>query len=255
MIVCESADFGKIKLGNTRYDIWGGFQQYVRGAAQFISGTYIDTTTGRQIALGEGYKAPTRKDIVMRLLESKEAPWLSLVSTLMEGKTWDGQPIRLPVEIADRFIPMVAQDMYELAQERGPALGLPMALPAVFGVGVQTYGSKVPMLGRTPSGKEKIAFRNPPSLGESLVNQATGFKVSSIPEKLRPALVEARERERAEQVEVDKVKQLVLETGKPQWAGNVYVYLDRGVIKTRRRGAKVTPMKVYQQANRPPRQP
>lgn len=136
----RSADFGKIKIGNTRIDIWGGFQQLVRMAAQLISGKYISSTTGKEMTLGEGYKPMTRADIVQHFFEGKEAPIPSFITTLMKGKDITGEDINIPKEIVLRFVPMVMQDMYDLAQD-SPGL-LPVSLLVIFGMGVQTYEEK-----------------------------------------------------------------------------------------------------------------
>ena len=56
----RSADFGKIIVGKTRMDVWGGFQQYVRTAAQFITGATVNATTGKMTKVGVGYKPTTR---------------------------------------------------------------------------------------------------------------------------------------------------------------------------------------------------
>lgn len=134
----RSADFAKIRTGNTRYDILGGFQQYVRLAAQLITGEHISSTTGVKTTLGEGYKPLTRVDIIGRFLETKEAPVVTFALGFLKGQSNLGKDFNVAQEATQRFIPMVVQDMYDLYKERGLE-GMGMAVPAVFGMGVQTY--------------------------------------------------------------------------------------------------------------------
>jgi len=136
----RSSDFGKIKIGNTRIDIWGGFQQLARVTGQLISGKYISSTTGKEMTLGEGYKPMTRADIIQHFIEGKEAPVPSFITSLLKGKDIAGEDINIPEEIGLRFVPMVIQDMYDLAKE-SPGL-LPISLLGIFGVGIQTYEEK-----------------------------------------------------------------------------------------------------------------
>ena len=133
----RSANFGKIIVGDTRLDIMGGFQQYLRIAGQLVSGKYISSTTGKEFTLGEGYKPLTRKEIIYRQLEGKMAPPVSFAKDLLEGTDIEGKPISVPKEIGRRFVPMVVQDIYDLAKE-DPEL-LPLSTLGVFGVGLQTY--------------------------------------------------------------------------------------------------------------------
>jgi hypothetical protein len=135
----RSSDFGKVKIGNTRFDIWGGFQPMVRSAAQIVTGKYISSTTGKEMTLGEGYKPLTREEIIQRFLEGKLAPIPSFVVTLLKQQDQAGKPVDVPKELRDMFIPMMLQDLNDLAHEN-PAL-LPLGLLGFFGVGVQTYGA------------------------------------------------------------------------------------------------------------------
>ena len=134
----RSADFGKIRIGNTRIDIMGGFQQYIRTAAQFATGQIKSTTTGEIAKVGEGYKPPTRLGLVSRGLEYKLAPVATFAVALLRGRGVFGEELSIPNEIAKRFIPMVMQDVIELARE-DPDL-LPVAILGLFGTGVQSYG-------------------------------------------------------------------------------------------------------------------
>lgn len=134
----RSSDFGKIKVDNTRYDILGGFQQYIRFIYQFVSGERVSSSTGVKTTVGEGYRSENRVDILARFLQSKEAPALSFFMDFLRGKDFTGQDINVSQEIYTRFIPMVIQDAYDLYKDRG-ASGVAMDIPAIFGVGVQTY--------------------------------------------------------------------------------------------------------------------
>ncbi|QGH72333.1 MAG: hypothetical protein [Podoviridae sp. ctg2L5] len=138
----RSADFGKIKIGNTRYDLWGGFQQYIRSAAQIISGKYISSTTGVEYTLGEGYKPMTRLDIASRVLESKLAPTWSYLIDSLRGTTFGGEKTTISEELKERFTPMVISDLMDVAQEKGFAKAVGLQVPGFFGLGVQTYTSE-----------------------------------------------------------------------------------------------------------------
>lgn len=133
----RSADFGKIQIGNTRIDIMGGFQQYIRAAGQLISGKYVSTTTGKEYTLGEGYKPLTRWGILGKQLESKLAPPASFAMALLKGQDIAGEKVSVSKEVGKRFVPMVIQDVYDIAKD-DPDL-LPLSVLGVFGVGLQTY--------------------------------------------------------------------------------------------------------------------
>jgi hypothetical protein len=133
----RNSDFGKIKIGNTRLDIMGGFQQYIRMASQLITGKYISSTTGKEYTLGEGYKPLTRFDILLRQIESKEAPIFSFITDMLRQQDYAGQPVNVVNEIRDRFIPMMIQDVVDVYKD-DPSL-IPLSALGLFGVSLQTY--------------------------------------------------------------------------------------------------------------------
>lgn len=137
----RNADFGKIKIGNTRLDVMGGFQQYLRLGAQVATGKLVSSTTGKIMTLGEGYKPLTRLDIIERFFIGKENPIASFVTSALQGQDLIGTEFKVGPEIVKRFIPMIVQDAQEAIKEWGVGKGTILSLPSVFGVGVQTYKS------------------------------------------------------------------------------------------------------------------
>ena len=133
----RSSDWGKMIIDKTRVDIWGGFQQYARMIAQLITGEYVSSTSGKKMTLGEGYKPLTRFDILLRQIESKEAPIASFISALLKQQDYAGKPVKITDEVLQRFTPMLLGDMYDLAKEN-PNI-LPVELLGIFGFGIQTY--------------------------------------------------------------------------------------------------------------------
>jgi hypothetical protein len=201
----RSADFGKIKVGDTRYDIWGGFQQYAVLLSRLATQQMVSSTTGKEFNLGEGYKPATSADIIQRFLESKEAPVLSFLTGLAKNQTAVGEKFNIGAEAINRFVPILAQDMYEITKEGG-LMGAAKTLPATFGVGVQNYTDQIPFMGKTATGKPNIQWRQAPSFGEDILNKITGTQVSNIPESDQKAMIANREIETAGKVLIDKLE-------------------------------------------------
>lgn len=133
-----NSDFMKNKFGNTRVDFGAGFLQPLVFAARLMTGKYTSSTTGRTSKLDSpGYGRTTSGDVVKRFVLSKEAPLLGLVGELWSGKDWSGEEKSRLTTTAERFIPMIAQDLYDIAKE-DPWMA-PLIMPGIFGASVQTY--------------------------------------------------------------------------------------------------------------------
>ena len=141
----RSSDFGKIKVGDTRWDIWGGFQQWARVFAQLTTGQRKNTTTGEIISLNkEEYPFTTRKEVLLRFIEGKLAPVPALVNELMSGaKTFTGEDTTFESVVRTKFIPMYIQDISDAYTSGGLSRAVGAGIPAFFGVGVQTYEPRI----------------------------------------------------------------------------------------------------------------
>lgn len=141
-------DFMKPKIGNTRYDILGGYQQYIRLGAQLLTNSKI-TGSGKETELGgDGPYDENRIDVIGRFLRSKENPVVSFGHNYLAGKnvigekfdrTTDVGGVDVPSEVLERFIPMASGDIMDAMKEHGAIKGAAMGAPAITGIGVQTY--------------------------------------------------------------------------------------------------------------------
>ena len=161
----RSSDFGKIKIGNTRWDIWGGFQQWVRVFAQVITGKRKNTATGEIISLTKDeYPFTTRKEVALRFIEGKLAPVPALVNELISGaKTFEGEDITFETVVREKFIPMYIQDIADAYIDGGLGRATGAGITAFFGVGVQTWQerkSKEPFKITLPE-SGKLTFTKP----------------------------------------------------------------------------------------------
>ena len=144
-----NADFAKIKMGNTRIDFLGGFQQPVRLAAQLYENKLTSSTTGKTIPLGTGFAKTSRYDVVVKFLQGKFSPVPSLVVSTLKGQDFTGAPVKWSQlstwerAAGNNMIPFLAQDLYNLYTTSGPN-GLFAGPLDLFGVGVQSYKAKTP---------------------------------------------------------------------------------------------------------------
>lgn len=148
----RSPDFGKIKVGDTRWDMWGGFQQYIRLFSTILS-LSKKTSSGDVVPLFNEEGKGKAGDVFTAFMRSKASPAVSAAINVMEGETIVGDPTNLKEEAKKFFIPLLWKDVYEVAQEKGTATAIAVAVPGFFGVGSQTYKPKKPK-GST-AGKQK----------------------------------------------------------------------------------------------------
>ena len=149
----RSSDFGKIIIGNTRLDIWAGYAQWIRLTSQLAAGQRVTVS-------GEKVKA-RRSDIVWNFLQSKEAPLASVLTDLLTGETFLGEPlfegtttiagVKVPqwskTLLFERFTPLFAQDLLDAIETDG-MFGSLYASPSFMGVGAISYKEKpTPMKG------------------------------------------------------------------------------------------------------------
>jgi hypothetical protein len=137
-----SADFGKIKLDNTRFDIWGGHQQLARLVGQLATGKITSSTTGKALQLKGGHDL-SRLDVLQRFAESKLSPTASGVVDFLKGQDYAGRPFNLKNEVVSRAYPLTIQDALDLYRQTHsiPKSAGTFGIGAL-GVGVQTYGEK-----------------------------------------------------------------------------------------------------------------
>lgn len=138
----RSSNFGKARVGNTRYDVLGGFGQYATLAARLASGQSKKENDRIMELDGKGFNL-NRFDVALRFLTNKEAPMASLVTDMLRGKDAIGEPVKFPDAVIKRFIPLFAQDIYKGYEDEG-LVGAAKVTPSFFGVGVQTYDSESP---------------------------------------------------------------------------------------------------------------
>jgi len=133
----RNSDFLKIKKGDIRFDIFGGYQQEAVLVYRLYSGEMISSTTGKPANLGKGYGTPTRIDTILNFLRNKFHPIIGAIWDYLDKKGYASKPLDDYREIAKSMIPFIFQDVWEVA-ERDPTV-VPFALFGGIGWGVQAY--------------------------------------------------------------------------------------------------------------------
>lgn len=137
----RSSDFGKIKVGNTRWDIWGGFQPYARVLTQSLTGERKTTTGKIQELDGKGFMKQTRLTPLSNFARGKLAPIPASVIDLLTHRDAAGQPVTIKSELVSDVTPLLIQDVYTAMKDQGVKALFTVGIPAAFGIGVQTYNS------------------------------------------------------------------------------------------------------------------
>jgi len=137
----RSSDFAKAKIGNSRFEVTGGFTPYLRYFAQFITGQKKNTETGK-IESTSGYGKSGRLGTATTFARSKLNPIMGTFVDIMAGQDMVGTPTTLP-RIVD-ITPMAYRDAYEAMsdEDRSTLASILSITGGALGFGVGTYGGE-----------------------------------------------------------------------------------------------------------------
>lgn len=153
----EDSDFGKIIIGNTRVDIFGGNQQLA--SLLLRSHIYAAKKWGPAKRLAQAAKdlgfedweqfweADPRsaglRDLVNSMSHFKLAPVPSAIFDIYTKETAVGEEVTIERLIASRVIPLFLQDATDAYEKEGLLAASGVAAGAFFGLSVNTFGDEL----------------------------------------------------------------------------------------------------------------
>ena len=134
----RSSDFGKIRIGNTRYDITGGAGSIATLAARLLMNSTKSSTTGMVKPLGGGYGQRTRFDVFVDFLTGKATPPARVLVDLLKGKNWKGEKPTALRELYQAATPISIQNAIQLKDDKSADAVAGVILDAL-GINANTY--------------------------------------------------------------------------------------------------------------------
>lgn len=145
----RSANFGKIRTGDTRFDITGGWASLAILAARLATFKTKSSITGEVREINERDKegkvkfgAQTGKDVVYDFFENKQSPPVAVVSDIMEGQTFAGEKPTVWTSLRDLYEPLPLSNAREVLREPNSAPLLLTLIADGLGIATNTYGAK-----------------------------------------------------------------------------------------------------------------
>jgi hypothetical protein len=159
----RASDFGKIRFGDTRVDIWAGVQQPVRLLARIMLGLTDRTgLTGKDLADQEKQVDPI--NLVSRFAAFKLSPMVTLPLELYRGQTAVGDPVTPTQTAARALLPLVYEGVYDTYKLAGVGPAAAVGAMQFLGLNADTYQDSETQTRRTikallGKGKANDAFK------------------------------------------------------------------------------------------------
>jgi hypothetical protein len=127
----RSADFGQIRVGDRRYDPWGGYRPIANLIARLATQEKKSTRTG------EIYNVKAL-DVISDFFRDKLDPATSVTINAIHGSDVTGAPYDVKKAAGDLLAPLFLQDLWQDVKENGLSAA-PAAIPGLFGIGQTNY--------------------------------------------------------------------------------------------------------------------
>lgn len=137
----RSADFGKIKIGDTRFDVTGGMGSILVLAARLATQSEKVGPVVKPINSGK-FGGTTGQDLVVNFFANKLSPAAGVVRDLLRGERFGGKPLTAQGVAGDLLTPLPINNAIELYQAPNGANPLLGILADALGIGVNTYAPR-----------------------------------------------------------------------------------------------------------------
>lgn len=167
----RNQDFAKVVIGGEKLDMTGGNAGYIRLLGRLATGQEI-TAKGKLIELGEGYRAPTRADMLANWFRGKLSPVAGFMADALYGKDPVGRPFSVTQEMQDKLMPITIGAFINYAMnDPDNTVAILPSLVALFGVGLESPLPPMSKSGRDVWGDVLPPFGTPKSWNSDPVNQ------------------------------------------------------------------------------------
>lgn len=115
----RSSNFGKIKIGNTTFDVSGGMASILTLAARLLTLSSKSALTGKVNKLNSGkYGAQTGTDVIVNFTEGKLSPAAGIMRDILKGEDYNGNKPTFLNEANNLFTPLPVKNFIQLSQAK-----------------------------------------------------------------------------------------------------------------------------------------
>lgn len=137
----KSSDFGKIRVGDTRFDVTGGMGSIVTLAMRLITQS-SKSTSGVVTKLNTGeYGSQTTLDLLKDFLANKTSPAVNIGYKLGTGTDFRGEKVDRSQSVIESLLPIGVQTGKETLSNPNSAPFLMTMLADGLGIGANTYSA------------------------------------------------------------------------------------------------------------------
>lgn len=154
----RSSDFGKIKIGDTRFDVTGGMGSILTLAARLK--TQSSKSGGMVKKFNTGFGSETGSSVLNKYLQGKLSPAASVVNdVLINHQDFNGNKPTVKGEATNFIAPLPITNYAELKSDPKAANALTGVLADALGISVNTYGKSVKNWNTNPT-KQQVEFKS-----------------------------------------------------------------------------------------------
>lgn len=139
----RGANFGKIRVNDTRFDVSGGMSAIVILASRLATQSSKSSVTNKVTKLNSGkFGAKSGTDVIYNFFENKLSPAAAVLKDLLKGSDFSGNKPTLMNEAKNLLLPLPINTFIELQSNPNSANIIVAMIADALGISVNTYSGK-----------------------------------------------------------------------------------------------------------------